>query len=146
MHYLFSILKAYLSITGYSTNREKRKWTPQDLNSQSFFMLASGFELMVKHLHYVTEKAGRHNMWRMPHAREMEEAGAYFPILLLVKVKWSVSLINSERYRKTGFQMGKYLASNSFHEIPLPSSPWVHLMLQYSILPHLCFCSCHSLY
>ena len=58
---------------------------PKNPSSLSYCTLASGFELMVKHLHlhYLMEKAGRCKMWSMTPAREIEEAENHWCLLLV---------------------------------------------------------------
>ena len=80
----YLILKANLSVRSYYAHEETRKWAPRDPSSPSYCTSASGFELMVKHLHlhYLMEKAGRQNMWSMTHAREIEEAERHWCLFL----------------------------------------------------------------
>ena len=103
-HFIF---KAILSVRSCYTNQEKRKWI---LRTQLHFTSASGFQFIVHHLphHYLTEKVN------------LASCDIWYK-----KVKWAPCLNNSEQHRKTGFQMGKYLAADSFHEVPRPSPPYV---------------------
>lgn len=129
---------------GTTIPTERRENEFSHPNSQNYFISASGFKFMVKHLqlHCVTEKVGKPNMWSRTHARERKEARSHRCLLpnpascdvWYVKVKWPPLLNNSDEYRKIGFQMNKILAWNSVQEVLLPSSLCVHPMLQYSTL------------